>query len=79
MSTLELQTSIAQTIYSINDLAILEQVKKAIKNIVSIKTKTASQDLELTPFVKKMCTGHGIDDVLDDKKVLEDELIKKYL
>ena len=68
MSTLELQTSLVKAIYSINDLAILEQANKAIKDIVSLKTRTKSQDLELTPFVRKMCTGHGLDDAFDDKK-----------
>lgn len=79
MTAIEIQSSLAKTIYEINDITILEQVKNAIKRIVSVKEKTQTKKNELTPFVKRMCTGHGLDDKLDDKQILEDALLKKYL
>ena len=79
MTAIEIQSSLAKTIYEINDISILEQVKNAIQRIVNIKSKTPTNKFELTPFVKRMCTGHGLDDKLDDKQILEDALLKKYL
>ena len=79
MTAIEIQSSLAKTIYEINDISILEQVKNAIQRIMSIKSKPSTNKFELTPFVKKMCTGHGLDEKLDDKKILEDALLKKYL
>ena len=79
MTAIEIQSSLAKTIYEINDISILEQVKNAIKKIMSVKEKAQTKDFELTPFVKRMCTGHGLDDKLDEKQILEDALLKKYL
>ena len=79
MTAIEIQSSLAKTIYEINDISILEQVKNAIQRIMSIKSKTTTttNKFELTPFVKKMCTGHGLDDKIDDKQILENALMKK--
>ena len=71
MTAIEIQSSLAKTIYEINDISILEQVKNAIQRIMSIKSKptTTTNKFELTPFVKKMCTGHGLDNKIDDKRM----------
>lgn len=80
MTAIEIQSSLAKTIYEINDVSILEQVRNAIQRIMSIKSsKTQTNKFELTPFVKKMCTGHGLDDKVDDKQILKETLLKKYL
>ena len=54
MTAIEIQSSLAKTIYDINDISILEQVKNAIQQILSIKSKPSTGELELTPFVKRM-------------------------
>lgn len=79
MTAIEIQSSLAKTIYEINDISILEQVKNAIQRIMSIKSKTTTNKFELTPFVKKMCTGHGLDDNIADKRILKEALLNKYL
>lgn len=79
MTALEIQSSLVKTITEIDDIHILEQVKNAIKKIIPVKVVTKSQKVELTPFVQKMCFGHGLSKDFDEKKVLENELRKKYL
>ena len=69
MTALEIQSSLVKTITEIDDIHILEQVKNAIKKIIPVKVITKSPNVELTPFVQKMCLGHGLDK----------ELTKKYL
>lgn len=34
---------------------------------------------QLTPKVRSMCFGHGLDDRLDEKAILEEELLRKHL
>lgn len=66
-----------RTISEINDISLLEEVRNAIRNLISIRQKTSTSKRELTPLVKKMCFGHGLDSRLSDKAILEDELRKK--
>ena len=53
--------------------------KQSIKKAWSALNKSATQKEEFTPLVKQMIMGHSLDSDLDEKKILEDELLKKYL
>lgn len=79
MTAIEIQSSLYRTISEINDISLLEEVSNAIRNLISIRQKPSTTKRELTPLVKKMCFGHGLDSRLSDKEILEDELLKKYL
>lgn len=42
------------------------------------KTLKAARTPKDTPIVKSICLGHSLNNQLDDKVVLENELLKKY-
>lgn len=42
------------------------------------KTPEAARTPKDTPVVKSICIGHSLNNQLDDKVVLENELLKKY-
>ena len=79
MTAIEIQSSLYRTISEINDISLLEEVRKAIKKLISTRQNPSTNKRELTPLVKKMCLGHSLDSKLNDKQILEDELLKKYL
>jgi hypothetical protein len=42
------------------------------------KTLKVARTPKDTPIVKSICLGHSLNNQLDDKVVLENELLKKY-
>ena len=79
MTAIEIQSSLYRTISEINDISLLEEVRNAIRSLIATRQKSSTSKRKLTPLVKKMCLGHSIDSRLNDKQILEDELLKKYL
>lgn len=79
MTAIEIQSSLYRTISEINDISLLEEVRNAIRSLITTRQKSSTSKRELTPLVKKMCLGHSLDCSLNDKQILEDELLKKYL
>jgi len=56
----------------------LSRIVEAYLQSLTIISKSADQDLKITPFVKSMSTGAKIPSDLDHKKEYSDFLIKKY-
>lgn len=79
MTAIEIQSSLYRTISEINDISLLEEVRNAIRSLIATRQNYSTSKRELTPLVKKMCLGHSLDCSLNDKQILEDELLKKYL
>lgn len=79
MTAIEIQSSLIQTISGIHDISILEQLKKTISKLVPDIAQDKSAAQRLTPKVQRMCFGHGLDESLDEKTILETELLRKHL
>lgn len=77
MTAIELQSSLAKAIYGIHDPSLLEKVRIDIDKIVADNPKTGAASQKLTPKVRRMCFGRGLDDSLDERAILEDKLLRK--